>query len=353
MIGAGVVGCAVAQALARAGITPLVLEAGPRIAEGVTSRNSGVIHAGIYYPPDSLKARSCLRGKELLVEWCEKHQVPWQRTGKWIVGQAGDEADLQATLDNALRSGATGLSWKNAREIQDSLPQVKAQVALFSAETGIVDPYLFSRSLLDDALGQGADLITDAPVQSIEDLAGGAYLLRTPRGEIAAERVINSAGLYADSVARLAGVNDYQIYPWRGDYFRSRRNLGLKTLVYPVKKKDAPGLGIHVTLDLAGEMKLGPDVEFSKSKEDFSPRADKKEKFFQAASTYLPGLQMDDLVFDTVGVRPKLRSPQDKKELDFILRQDRPGFVNLVGIESPGLTAAMALGELVLDMIKD
>lgn len=344
VIGAGVIGCAVAQNLAARGLAPLVLESGPRIAEGVTSRNSGVIHAGIYYPPGSLKARSCINGKNLLIDWCRRKSVPWRQTGKWIVAQAEEESALNDLLANALASGASGLEFKSKSDLQSALPQVAGECAIYSSQTGIVDPFEFSKSLLDDALRNGAELLIATEVLKINVL-DGCYELITSRGPITTELVFNCAGLFADDVARLAGIEKYEIFPWRGDYFRIQRKLALETLVYPVKKKGAAGLGIHLTVALDGTCRLGPDVELASSKLDFSSRENKRDLFWQSAVRYLPDLRPEDLVYDTCGLRPKLRGPNDSDERDFIVAEDLPGFVNFIGIESPGLTAAMALAE--------
>ena len=345
VIGAGVVGCAIAQRLATSGLSPLVLESGPRIAEGVTSRNSGVIHAGLYYPPNSLKATSCIRGKELLVNWCKKNNVPWQNTGKWIVAQAGQEEALEDLFRNAQNSKASGLTRKSKQQLAEALPMVRGTEALFSSETGIVDAYAFSRSLLFSAEENGAMTILSAKVLGIEVLASFDFLLETTKGKIRTERVYNAAGLACDEVAKLAGVDKYKIYPWRGDYFRIKRDLGIRTLVYPARKKNAPGLGVHLTIELDGHSKLGPDVEFGLDKENFRPREEKRDRFWEAAQAFLPDLKKEDLQYDTCGLRPKLRSETDKAEHDFIVSEDLPGFTNFIGIESPGLTSAMALAE--------
>ena len=347
IIGAGVLGCAIAQKLAEVGDPPIILEAGPRIAEGVTSRNSGVIHAALYYPPNSMKANSCLRGKQLLKEWCRKYEVPWKETGKWIVAQKGEAESLSDLMQNAIASGATGLTWKTGKQLESALPLVQGESAIFSEETGIVDPYALTRSFLFAAEEKGAILMTSAPVTSIEKCQEG-FIIHTPRDSIACERVFNAAGLFADEVARMAGVDKYRIYPWRGDYFRLKRDFGIKTLIYPSRRKGAPGLGIHLTVELDGRCKFGPDVEYEESKVSFEPRPEKAGIFLSAIQSYLPSITLADLQYDTCGLRPKLRAVNDKAEHDFILSEDLPGFTNCIGIESPGLTAAMALAEMIV-----
>jgi L-2-hydroxyglutarate oxidase LhgO len=343
IVGAGVVGCAAASLLAARGRSVALLEAGPRIAEGATSRNSGVIHSGLYYPPGSLKARTCVRGNRLLYEWAAAHGVAHAKVGKLVV--ARDEADVPALEElfaNARASGAPGIALVNGAFVRAREPSLQCAAAIWCPETGIVDAVALARSLAHDAVQRGAMLLVNARVLGIS----GAWDLDTERGPIRAARVINSAGLYADEIAALAGAGRYRIHPCRGDYFR----LGgawYRHLIYPARKRGALGLGVHVTLDLAGRVRLGPDAEHCASKEDFTPREDKLAAFAQAARRLLGDVREDQLAWDGCGIRPKLRAPGESEEKDFVLSEDRPGFVNLIGIESPGLTAALALAELL------
>lgn len=355
IIGAGVVGCAVAYKLAAAGTEAWVLESGPRIAEGVTSRNSGVIHSGIYYPPTSLKAESCIRGQALLYEWCGKYSVPHQKTGKWIVASSSARDTLRSTFINAQNSGASDLTWiERSDKIVAALPGVAADFAIYCANTGIVDPYEYSRSFRFSAESLGAQFLMDTQVTAIARLSSGIYRIETSRGIIDSEFVINCAGLHSDEVAKLAGIDRYRIYPWRGDYFRVRLPQRIDTLVYPTKAKGAAGLGVHLTLALDGSYRLGPDVRYLGEKTDLSPPSDidaRRKVFFEAASVYLKNITIDDLSYDTCGIRPKLRSPEDTEEKDFIIAEDLPGFINLIGIESPGLTAALDLAERAATLV--
>ncbi len=357
IIGAGVVGCAIAQELTTLGITPWILEAGPRIAEGTTSRNSGVIHAGLYYLPGSIKAETCIRGAHLLYEWCKRYSVPYRQVGKWVVAHKNESDELHHLYENALLSGAqadaNGIRLTTSAELKCQLPDVKGDLALFSPQTGIVDPYEYSRSLLAIAETKGALLVTSCKVLGVEPTPSGGYELRTTRGAILTEWVINSAGLDADQIARMVGIDQYQIHPCRGNYFRWNHSPQFAHLVYPVKKKGSPGLGVHLTLGLDGSCRLGPDAEYVHSREDLSDcNPQKKQAFFEAASQYLVGIRMEDLEYDSCGIRPKLRSPTDPYERDFVVSLDRPGWINLIGIESPGLTASRAIAERVIQLIK-
>jgi L-2-hydroxyglutarate oxidase LhgO len=347
IVGGGVVGCAVASVLARAGRSVLLLESGPRLAEGVTSRNSGVIHSGLYYRPGSLKARTCVRGNALLYEWASAKGVPHARTGKLVVARDAEEVpDLEALAANARATGAPSVELVDGAFVHAREPTIAAAAALWCSDTGIVDAVELTRSLAADAAENGALVLTQARVLAIARTSS-AYEIDTARGPVRAERVVNAAGLYADEVAALAGVTKYKVHPWRGDYFRFAPATPYRHLVYPVRRRGAAGLGVHLTLDLAGGCRLGPDVEHVARKDDYSPREDKLPAFLAAARTLLGDIRPEQLAYDGCGIRPKLRAPSDPDEKDFVVAEDLPGFVNLVGIESPGLTAALALAEMV------
>jgi L-2-hydroxyglutarate oxidase LhgO len=347
VVGGGVVGCAVASALARARRSVVLLEGGERLGDGVTSRNSGVIHSGLYYPPQSLKAQACVRGNVLLYEWARARGVSHARLGKLVV--ARDPAavpDLEVLAANAQASGAPGVALVPAEFVRAREPSIEAAAALWCPQTGIVDAVELTRSLATDATEHGALVLTQARVRAIlRD--GGSYELDTARGPVRAAGVVNAAGLHADEVAALAGVTRYRIHPWRGDYFRYTPRARHQHLIYPVRRRGAPGLGVHLTLDLAGRCRLGPDVEHVARKDDYSPREEKLAAFLEAARALFGAVSAEQLAYDGCGIRPKLRAPGDPEEKDFVLSEDLPGFIDLVGIESPGLTAALALAERV------
>lgn len=355
VIGGGVVGASVAQTLQAAGAETWVLEAGPRIAEGVTSRNSGVIHAGLYYPPTSFKARLCVEGNARLYEYCVRRGIPHRRTGKWVVAQADDASSLDALEKNAAASGARGLRRAGSADLAELTRHgVRAAAAVWSAETGIVDPYELTRSLREDAEAQGATYVLECRVRGAARGGRGGYVLDTDRGEIRCSRVVNAAGLDADVVANYLEPGRHRIYGYRGDYFRWTRPRPLPWLIYPAKVPGAPGLGIHLTLDLAGGSRFGPDAEGPGEKEDFGDPVrlnEKRARFAAAASRYLDGVTEADLAYDSCGVRPKLRAPEDREDPDFRIESPFPGWVNLVGIESPGLTAALAIAPRVWEML--
>jgi L-2-hydroxyglutarate oxidase LhgO len=346
VVGGGVVGCAVASALSRGRQSVVLLEGGDRLGDGVTSRNSGVIHSGLYYPPGSLKAQTCVRGNALLYEWAGARGVPHARPGKLVVARdSAAVTELEALAANALASGASGVALVTAEFVRAREPSIEAAAALWCPQTGIVDAVELARSLATDAAEHGALVLTHARVRAIT--RDGAYQLDTDRGPVRAARVVNSAGLHADEVAALAGVTRYRIHPWRGDYFRYAPRARHQHLIYPVRKRGAAGLGVHLTLDLSGRCRLGPDVEHVARKDDYSPREEKLAAFLEAARALFGDVTADQLAYDGCGIRPKLRAPGELEEKDFVLSEDLPGFVNLVGIESPGLTAALALAERV------
>jgi L-2-hydroxyglutarate oxidase LhgO len=348
IVGGGVVGCAIAATLAHRGRSVVVLEASSRLGDGVTSRNSGVIHSGLYYPIGSLKAATCVRGHRLLYEWAVHHGVPFAKPGKLVVARdADDMTRLEALADNARAAGAPGVELVGQGFMRQHEPTVPGIAALWCPHTGIVDPYELTRSFAADAERTGATIVTNARVVAIE----ASYRLETTRGDVRAQRVVNAAGLHADEVARLAGVDRYRVYPWRGDYFRLVQRAEYRHLVYSVPKVGAAGLGIHLTIDLAGACRLGPDVEYVTSKHDHASREDKLPAFVAAARDLLGLPAGVALAWDSCGLRPKLRAPTDPDDKDFVVAEDLPGFVTLAGIESPGLTAALALGEHVAAMV--
>jgi L-2-hydroxyglutarate oxidase LhgO len=350
------VGLAVAAAVARAGRSVLVLEAEPGIARGVTSRNSEVVHAGIYYPADSLKTALCVAGRLALYPWCEARRVPHRRLGKLIVATTPEEVavveDLRA---RALANGVEGLELVGRAEIARLEPEVDAIVALHSSETGIVDAHAFCLSLQAEAEAAGAIVLCGRRVTALAkrsqgwriEIAGDACEV------IDAGCVVDAAGLSADAIASLAGLDvdalGWRLFPCKGDYFALApgARVRLSRLVYPVPQQ--AGLGIHATLDLAGRVRFGPDTEYV-DQLDYQVDPAKAEAFRAAARRYLPGLAGATLVPDYAGIRPKLAGPGQGFR-DFVIEEasahGAPGFIACLGIESPGLTAALAIGERV------
>jgi len=365
VIGAGVVGCAVAREAAARGLAVALLEAEPGEGRGVTGRNSGVLHSGLYYAPGSHKARACVRGQALAYEWAARHDVPHRRTGKLVVARTpGQEAELQALAANARANGARDVTLVTAREalrrepaLAPQTPQGFVRGALWCPWSGVIDAHAFTHSLLVDAERRGALVAFGARVHGARVRGDGAWRLETTRGPLVASAVVNAAGLHADEVASLCGVEGYEIRPARGDWFaltpRLSRTRGPKVLLYPGRAPGGGGLGIHSNVDLAGAVRFGPDFQWVGSKDVVAPDESKREAFHAAAEALVGPLPPQALTWDGAGLRPRLferARGETIERQDFVLhRQTEPGrALHLMGVDSPGLTAALALAEEVL-----
>jgi len=354
VIGAGVIGLAVARALAQAGREVVVLEQAEGIGTETSSRNSEVIHAGIYYPAGSLKAALCVEGKHRLYDYCRAHGVPFEACGKLIVATAEDQRpQLDAIRARAAANGVGDLVPMTAAEVTRIEPAVRCVGALFSPSTGIIDSHAFMLALQGDAEAAGAMIAFHTPVLSGRAEPEGIVL--EAGGEepmtVHCRTVVNSAGLHAPSVARaIAGVPRQAVPPQlyaKGNYFSLLGRQPFHRLVYPVP--DRHGLGVHVTIDMGGQARFGPDVEWiDRIDYDVDPR--RGDSFYAAVRTYWPELPDGALQPAYSGIRPKITGP-DQPIADY--RVDGPavhgvrGLVNLYGIESPGLTAALALADRV------
>jgi L-2-hydroxyglutarate oxidase LhgO len=362
IIGAGVVGLACAAELARAGRRVLVIERHARAAQETSSRNSQVVHAGIYYPAGSLKALCCVEGRQLVYERCTRLGIPHRRVGKLIVAADPGEVDaLEPIRARALANGAGQVELIGAAEVRAREPRVRAHAALWSPESGIVDADALAQSFQAELEAAGGEVVFRTSVAALEP-SQGAWRVHTrgPDGEAFAlevERVVNAAGLESDRVAALAGVDvdacGWRLRPCKGDYFAAAPSLGALTrhLVYPVPA--GPGLGIHVTLDLGGRYRLGPDAEYVE-RPTYAVDPAKAKVFADSVSRWLPELRAEHLSPDTAGIRPKLQGPGEPFR-DFVVADGAtvgaPGTVHLVGIESPGLTASPALARRVARLL--
>lgn len=358
VIGAGVVGLAIARELAARGRETLVLEAADAIGTGISSRNSEVIHAGLYYPRGSLKAALCVHGRELLYAFCETHHVPHRRCGKLLVAtSAAQAAQLKSILTRAAENGVLDLLPLTRSEAQTLEPELECTEALFSPSTGIIDSHQLMLALLGDAERGGAVCALQAPVESIEVLRGGRFAVRTggaAPAELEAGCVINSAGLGAQALARRIGGLDSRwvppLYLARGNYFSLAGRAPFRHLVYPMPER--AGLGVHLTLDLGGQARFGPDVEWIDAlRYDVDPR--RADSFYASIRSYWPALPDGALQPAYSGIRPKLVGPGEPAA-DFMIQGAAQhgvrGLVNLFGIESPGLTASLAIAQRVGDI---
>lgn len=359
VVGAGVIGLAVARALALAGREVIVLEANGAIGQETSSRNSEVVHAGIYYPPGSLKARSCIRGRAQLEAYCRRRGVALRQCGKLIV--AADKAQvprLQALRDNARACGVDTLEELGPKQLENREPAVRGAGALFSPETGIIDSHALMLALEADLEAAGGIVALNSRVAAGAALAGGGCRLRVKNPEetsLEARLLINAAGLHATALARaIEGLPEHAVprqYFARGHYFTYPGAAPFSHLVYPLPQ--AGGLGIHATLDLAGQVRFGPDSEYCDGI-DYGFDTQRKSRFRRAVRRWFPGLDAERLQPGYVGVRPTLAGPGEPPA-DFVIsgptEHGVAGIINLFGIESPGLTACMALAEMVADRV--
>ncbi len=358
VVGAGAVGLACAAVIARHGREVVVLERHDGPARETTSRNSGVVHAGLYYAPGSLKAESCVEGRALLYTRCARDGIAHQKVGKIVVATSEEEIPiLEGRRGRGVANGAGALAMLDADEVRRREPRVRAVAGLFSPESGIVDAEALAKSYAREATANGARIAYRTELEAIEP-RGDRWALTTRAADgdrfvLVAESVINAAGLAADHVARVAGL-DVDALSWRlrfckGDYFAMAPRLGpiTKHLVYPVPVH--AGLGVHVTMDLGGVYRAGPDTEYVEApRYDVDPA--KAARFAEAIRRYLPEVSADDLAPDYAGVRPKLYGPGEATR-DFVLEERPSGIVHLVGIESPGLTASESLARRVTALI--
>ena len=354
VIGAGVVGLAVARALALAGREVIILEAAEGIGTETSSRNSEVIHAGIYYPKGSLMARTCVEGRRLLYAYCAEHGVPHRNCGKLIVATNAQESELlQSIKGRAEANGVEGMQLMSGNAATQLEPNLHCTAALLSPATGIVDSHSYMLALLGDAEAHGAMLAIHSPVTAGRVVDGGIELEvgGTEPMQLRCRLVINAAGLHAPDLARkISGVPSDKIptaYYAKGNYFTLSGRSPFSRLIYPVPVPG--GLGVHITVDLGGQAKFGPDVEWIPGI-DYSVDPHRADKFYAAVRKYWPALKDGALQPGYAGIRPKIVPPGAPAQ-DFTLQGPAdhgvPGLVNMFGIESPGLTASLALAEQV------
>lgn len=353
VIGAGVVGLAVARALALQGREVMVLEAADAIGTGTSSRNSEVIHAGIYYPQGSLKARLCVEGKELLYTYCAERGIGHSRCGKLIVATSDAQvAQLQGIIAKAAANGVHDLALLTREEARALEPQLVCVAAVHSPSTGIVDSHGLMLALQGDLENAGGLVVLNSPLARAEWSQGAIILIAEDGTELQAKTVVNAAGLHAQSLARrFAGLADNHVPPShyaKGNYFTLSGRSPFSRLIYPVP--EAAGLGVHLTIDLGGQAKFGPDVQWVSAPDDLVVDPARGEAFYAEVRKYWPALQDGALIPGYAGIRPKIQAP-DEPTKDFLIQgpdvHGVPGLVNLFGIESPGLTSSLAIGNYV------
>lgn len=357
VIGAGVVGLAVARALALQGREVMVLEAANAIGTGTSSRNSEVIHAGIYYPKGSLKAQLCVRGKQMLYDYCAQRGIGHSRCGKLLVATSQAQvAQLQGIIAKAAANGVNDLVLLSREQALAMEPQLECVAAAHSPSTGIVDSHALMLSLQGDIENAGGMTVLNTDVDHMICRRSAIEVIASDGTELAANTVINAAGLNAPLVAsRIKGLDARHVPPtyWaKGNYFTLSGKSPFSRLVYPLP--DAAGLGVHLTIDLGGQAKFGPDVQWVESPDDLAVDPSRGNAFYAEVRKYWPGLKDGALQPSYSGIRPKLQGPGAAAG-DFVIQGQAihgvPGLVNLFGIESPGLTSSLAIGEVVSQML--
>jgi L-2-hydroxyglutarate oxidase LhgO len=363
IIGAGVIGLAIAARVAKPNRHVYVLEKNQGFGLETSSRHSGVIHAGIYYPQGSLKAKLCVAGNRMLYDLGSRYGIGCQRTGKLIV--AADEAEvgeLEALLERGRGNGAKDLRLLSSRELKAMEPNVSGVAALLSPTTGIIDAHGLMHYFVAKAVEKGAQIAYRAEVVGIAKVPQGYEVTVRDSGgksSFVTGTLVNSAGLQSDRIAAMAGIDTegagYRLHYCKGEYFslRKRQDTTVKSLIYPVPPTNIAGVGIHINFDLEGRVRLGPSVEYVDSL-DYTVDDSHRRLFYESVRRLLPAIAYDDLAPEMAGIRPKLQGPGDDIR-DFVIKNEAdkglPAFINLIGIESPGLTAAPAIADYVAELI--
>lgn len=369
IIGAGVIGLAVAAEISaqQPGLSIIIFERNEKFGQETSSRNSEVIHAGIYYPTGSLKARLCVEGKELLYRFCEKWDVPHKRCGKLIVANTPEEEEsLAGLMEQAAANGVEDLELLEADQVKRLEPNIRATKAIFSPSTGIINSHHLMARFEKLALESGVMPAYCHLVKAVEPLPanGSGYRVHFNNPDGTADTIdcchlINCAGLQSDQVASLAGIDPgragYKLHYCKGEYFSlppSKANL-VSRLVYPPPLQSLTGLGIHATITLDGRLRLGPNTVYV-DREEYCVDPGHGKEFYRSAKTYLPFIAEDDLEPEMAGIRPKLSGPGEPFR-DFIISEETdrglPGLINLIGMESPGLTSALSIARMVAGLV--
>lgn len=357
IIGGGAVGCAVAYDLSRYDLKVAVVEKEYDVAAATSGRNSGVVHAGFNNKPGSLMAKLCVEGNEGFEQLCKELDVPYRKTGKYVVAFDDDDlATLESIMAQGKANGCKGLEIIDAQKLHSILPDVGGIAALYSPNTAVFDPFLYTVALADNAANNGVEFFLGQEVTSIEK-EEGLFTVRTKENEFRCKMIVNSAGLNSDKISAMAGCGDYRIFPCRGEYLILDRiaDKVLSVPVYPAPKRNIGGLGVHLTPTIHGNIIIGPSAEYIEGREDYASTQELIDKLFKEAQKLLPTLSRSQVIGAYSGIRSKQTPPQEGGFHDFVIKEEPSckGLVNLVGIESPGMTASMPIARMVRSIISE
>jgi len=352
VVGAGVTGLASALALAKRGASVCLLERDARPGRATSTHNSGVIHAGLYYPTDSLKAKLCVEGRDRLYEFCAEHRVPHARCGKLVIAADEHEVDALHALQKKARENGVAVEFVDAAFIKSKEPNVRAVAAIWSPDTGILEAEALVKTLEHLCRDNDVAIVVGSPLIGASSRADGIELA-TPHETFIADTVVNAAGLYADTTSEMLGGMKFHIYPCRGEYAElkpSRRSM-VNGLVYPLPHASGAGLGVHLAKTTWGSVTLGPTIHYQESKDDYEGGRMPLEDFVEPAQHLLPWITLADLQPGGSGIRAKLHGP-DQKFADFLIQRDTSNsrVIQAAGIDSPGLTSCLAVGRRVADL---
>lgn len=356
IIGGGVVGCAIARELSKYKVSVAVLEKEDDVGWGISCRNSGVVHAGFNNKPGTLMAQFCVEGNKSFAEFCRQLDVPYKKIGKVVVARKKEEINgLKELKIQGDKNRVAGLKIINSEELKRLEPNIEGIAALYSPETAITSPYLLTIALAENALDNNVKFFLNTKVKNIFNFNSSGFRIITNRGEFISSYIINSAGLYADKIARMAGIKKYHLYPCRGEYHILDRNVSwlINHLVYPVPQAGTGGLGIHLTPTIDGNILIGPSNEYIKSKGNLSITSSVMKMLSAKAREFLPLISPGYIIRSYSGLRAKQAPSSEGGFWDFVIEESGTvnNFINLVGIESPGLTAAQPIAKRVVEII--
>jgi glycerol-3-phosphate dehydrogenase len=355
IIGGGAVGCAAAYVLSRYDLRIALLERNPDVAMGTSGKNSAVVHAGFNNKPGSLMARLCVAGNKRFEDICGTLDVPYRKTGKLVIGFNDEDMGIvDRIIADGARNGSIGLRRIDRAEMDGLEPGIGGVGAMFSSNTAVFDPFLYTIHLCEAAMRNGASFFMDTGLAAVRK-EKGKFILQTNREDYRCEILLNSAGLYADRVSAMAGDDSFTIYPCRGEYFvldTAAAEL-ISRPVYPVPRKGVGGLGVHLTTTVDGNVLIGPSAEYIEDREDYATSRGMMDALFREAKALLPALERDMIIGAYTGIRPKLVPKGQANYGDFVIEESPQveNLVNLIGIESPGLTASVPIAEMVAEII--